>query len=63
MKYHLLIKHTAINRPLEEVFDFFSKAENLNKLTPPDLHFDILTPLPIQMKSGTIIKYSWDYYP
>lgn len=54
---HILIKETIINRPLNEVFDFFSNAENLNKLTPPELYFKIITPPPIQIKQGAIIDY------
>ncbi len=57
MKPHIIIRKTIINRPLEEVFNFFSKAENLNLLTPPELKFKILTPLPIKMSAGTIIDY------
>jgi len=49
---------TLIKRPINEVFDFFSKAENLNVLTPPMLEFKILTPLPIEMGKGTLIDYS-----
>lgn len=48
---------TIINKPLSEVFDFFSKAENLNALTPPELHFSILTPMPIEMYPGRLIDY------
>ena len=54
---HILTKETIINRPLNEVFDFFSKAENLNKLTPPELSFKIITPLPIEIKQGAVIDY------
>ena len=43
--------------PLEEVFDFFSRAENLNLLTPPWAHFAILTPQPIEMRQGAVIRY------
>jgi ligand-binding SRPBCC domain-containing protein len=57
MKTHSLIRKTIINRPLEQVFQFFSKAENLNLLTPPELQFKIITPLPIIMKEGAIIDY------
>ena len=43
--------------PLEQVFGFFSAAENLDLLTPPWVRFSILTPLPIEMAVGTIIEY------
>jgi ligand-binding SRPBCC domain-containing protein len=57
MKPHSIVTKTIIRRPLAEVFDFFSKAENLNLLTPPELQFKILTPLPIKMQAGTLIDY------
>ncbi|MFN7313508.1 MAG: SRPBCC family protein [Bacteroidota bacterium] len=57
MKAHIIEKVTIIPKPLDEVFAFFSKAENLNAITPPELQFKILTPLPIDMKPGTLIDY------
>jgi ligand-binding SRPBCC domain-containing protein len=58
MKIHQLASETVLDAPLEEVFDFFSKAENLAELTPDTLGFHILTPLPIEMKPGTLIDYN-----
>jgi ligand-binding SRPBCC domain-containing protein len=55
---HIYKSTTLIRRPLNEVFEFFSKAENLNEITPPMLRFKILSPLPIEMKKGTLIDYS-----
>ena len=46
-----------LQHPIEQVFEFFSKAENLNLLTPPWVRFSILTPLPIEMRTGTLIEY------
>ena len=43
--------------PRVEVFDFLSKAEKLNLQTPPWVHFSILTPLPIEMRQGAVIRY------
>ncbi|MEO7357969.1 MAG: SRPBCC family protein [Ignavibacteria bacterium] len=58
MKTHVHEKVIVIDKSLNEVFGFFSKAENLNRITPPALGFNIKTPLPIKMKAGTIIEYT-----
>lgn len=54
-----------VPRPLDEVFAFFSKAENLQKLTPAWLHFRILSVAPAPVRQGTLIKYSlrWRIFP
>ena len=57
MKVHVLRSQVWIPHPRKEVFDFFSRAENLEALTPPWLHFSILSPTPIEMKTGTRIQY------
>jgi len=47
----------VLNRPLVEVFEFFSQARNLERLTPDFLNFHILTPEPIEMRKGLLIDY------
>jgi len=57
MKTYSFETQTKLNKPLREVFPFFANAENLNAVTPPWLKFEILTPLPIEMKVGIIVDY------
>lgn len=47
-----------VPREMGEVFAFFGDARNLNQLTPPSLHFRIVTPTPIAMGQGTLIDYA-----
>ena len=54
----MLTASTAVQSPLEKMFGFFAEAQNLNAITPPWLHFRILTPTPILMGEGTLIDYS-----
>lgn len=58
MKKFILRKETFVQRPLHEVFEFFSRPENLELITPPWLGFRILTPSPILMKERTVVDYT-----
>lgn len=48
----------TIPRDLNEIWDFFSRPENLNAITPPDMHFEILSNIEhTEMYQGMIIRY------
>jgi ligand-binding SRPBCC domain-containing protein len=45
-----------VPHPLQEVFQFFAAAENLEQLTPPFLRFQIMQ-APKKLEAGSEIKY------
>ena len=57
MNQYTLQTELWLPRPRDQVFPFFAEARNLETLTPPWLQFEVLTPPPIPMRSGTLIDY------
>ena len=58
MRIHQFESELWLPRLRDEVFAFFSDASNLEVIAPPWLHFQTITPAPIEMRSGALIEYS-----
>jgi ligand-binding SRPBCC domain-containing protein len=54
---HILKKKIIVSAAREEVFNFFSDAWNLERITPRELNFSIVTERPFEIKKGALIEY------
>lgn len=57
MRIHRLEREQLVPGPVGDVFGFFARARNLERITPPWLGFTVLTPDPIAMEAGAVIEY------
>jgi len=57
MAEYILTRQATLNLPRPQVFDFFADAGNLEKITPPELEFNIITPRPMKLGEGSLIEY------
>jgi len=56
MRKFLLERYQWFPRPIEEVFNFFSRPENLQIITPPWLDFRMVE-TPSSLAKGSLIRY------
>ena len=54
---HTLQKEVVLGATIDTLWDFLKNPENLNDITPPDLHFRIVSPIPSVMFNGLLIQY------
>lgn len=59
MAFYQFQREQLIDASLANVWDFISSPQNLKKITPPSMGFDICTPnLPNTIYEGMIIRYT-----
>lgn len=57
MKIHVLEREQRLPGSPCDVFAYFADAHNLEAITPPLLRFAVVTPAPVLMGRGTLIRY------
>ena len=62
MKEHIFETQMGLPLKLAEVFPFFCDTVNLERITPPELHFQIITPQPIEITLGSVVDYRLQLY-
>lgn len=55
---YVLRQRTVVPAPLEQVFEFFSRPENLGAITPSSLSFRLLSPAAQPMHNGLELDYA-----
>jgi NADH dehydrogenase len=56
MTTHRLVASQTIDRPIEELFAFFSRPENLGRITPPAMGFEQVS-TELEMRTGLEIEH------
>jgi ligand-binding SRPBCC domain-containing protein len=56
--FYELTDRFIVKSDLQTTWDFFSRAENLPRITPPSLKFEVRTPEPIHIEQDSLLDYT-----
>jgi len=56
-KIHKLYREQTISTEIEKAWEFIRTPRNLNRITPDDMNFEIVSDLPEEMYNGLLIEY------
>ena len=54
---YTLIREQSVSTTLAAAWNFLKNPANLNRITPADLKFQVVSPVPEEMYNGLIIEY------
>jgi ligand-binding SRPBCC domain-containing protein len=54
---HQLTRQQTIQTDLDTAWDFIRSPQNLDRITPEDMAFEIVSPVPDEMYDGLLIEY------
>lgn len=54
---YTLESEQTVDAGIEQTWNFLKNPANLNRITPDDLHFEIISPIPEVMYNGLLIEY------
>ena len=57
MSIHVLERSQRVEVPVEQAFDFYVDALNLEPMTPPWLHFEVTTQGELTLRQGALLDY------
>ena len=56
-KIHKLYREQIISTEIDKAWEFIRTPRNLNRITPDDMSFEIVSDLPEEMYNGLLIEY------
>lgn len=63
MRLHRVDRRQVLPTTIEETWSFFSNPHNLSVITPPDMHFEVVSAVPDEIHAGLLIEYRVKPFP